>query len=454
MKKTVCLCMAVLLLFCVSGCRFVGNDFSSLLHAPASPGELSDIQNALVQSIDGDYVLQYPAKGEHRSAMVQYDLNGDGMREAFAFYSTDNDDGTQTMHLSFISYIGTSWSVKSDLQVVAAGIDFIDFCDLNDDGVYEVIAGWNNYNTLSSILTVYCFENDSLIQRIRDDYLAYLIYDADQDRQQELFIVNGQKALLTNNNDLSVEASAVVAASLYKLEKNEIRQIGRCGLDTSVERYGTPRYARITESTQAVILDGYVAGGGMITEALVWKNGSFTNLFYDAVTGQNKMTYRISTIRSVDYDGDGVIEIPQMQQLPTPSGESGESVYLTKWARLTDEGFQNVGASIVNTVDGYYIDVPASWDSKITIVRKMDSKQRIVYMWDAKNFLLSDEIFRIRIFDIKDWKEQNGSEGWTELARDTAYVYAGIVNENTELSMSMRELKNGLHLLSEWNGEE
>ena len=78
MKKCLCLCLAVVLMLCVSGCRFFGNDFSSLLVAPESPGELNEIQNVLVESINGEYTLQYPAEGAYRSAMVQYDLNGDG----------------------------------------------------------------------------------------------------------------------------------------------------------------------------------------------------------------------------------------------------------------------------------------------------------------------------------------------------------------------------------------
>lgn len=452
MKKILCAIMAAALVLCVSGCRFFGSDYSALLTAPKVSGELQGIQKALEQSVSGEYTLQYPSEGEYRSAMVQYDLNEDGQREAFAFYSTDNDDGTQTMHLSFIYYADEKWSVKSDLQLVAAGINFIDFYDLNGNGIYEVVAGWKDYNSTSGILTVYCFEKDSLIQRIRDNYLTYLVYDADADQKQELFVVSGHRPLLSNNTEQNKD-KPVIVANLYKLENDEIYQIGRCGLSSAPERYAQPKYANITKDTKAVVLDGYTSVG-MITEAIVWEKSALTNLFYDAVTGQNQITYRIASIPSADYNGDGIVEIPQMQQLPTPSGEQGESVYLTKWMQLTGNGFQSVCASIVNTVDGYSVDVPQAWDTKFTIVRKMDSKQRIVYMWDAKNSLLSDEIFRIQLFALKDWQKENNTKGWTELTRDTEYVYAGMVNESAELSMSLKELKEGLRLISEWNGEE
>ncbi len=452
MRQVICLVLAMVIMLLSAGCRFFGSDYSSLLTAPKASGELSKIQDALTGSINGEYTLQYPQEGNHRSALVQFDLNRDGLREAFAFYSTDNDDGTKTMHLSFINYIGSQWSVKSDLQMVAAGVNFIEFHDMNNDGVYEVVAGWKGYNTISSILTVYCFENDGLVQRVKDDYLAYLIYDADEDKQKELFIVNGQRAVVSGNAESAIEKT-VVAASLYKRENNQVRQIGRCGLDAAAERYDKPYYANITDDKKAVIMDGYMAGG-MITAAIVWEDGVLTNLFYDAVTGQNNMTYRVSTIRSADYDNDGVIEIPQMQQLPTPSGESGEPAYLTKWMQLSKEGFVSVGSSIVNTVDGYLIDIPKEWDNNITIVRKIDSKQRIIYMWDAKNFLLSDEIFRVQLFKLEDWEKSDKSAGWTELKRDAQYVYAGIANEKAEFSMSIKELKYGLHLLAEWNKEE
>ena len=447
MRKVLCVLLAGLIMLLSSGCRFFGNDFSSLLAAPKSPGDLSGIQNALVESINGEYDLQYPVEGEHRTAMVQFDLNRDGIDEAFAFYSTNNDDGTTTMHLSFIKRTDKIWSVKSDLQMVASGINFIDFHDMDADGVYEVVAGWKGYNSISSILTIYCYENDGLIQRIKDDYLAYLLYDADDDKQSELFVVNGQRTVLTGNAEAEPEKT-VVAASLYKLQKNEIVEIGRCGLDATVEKYDIPKYANITKDKKAVIMDGYVTNGGMITEAFVWEKGILSGMFYDAVTGQNNMTFRVSSIKSMDYDDDGIIEIPQMQQLPTPSGQSGESVYLTKWMQVSANGFESRGSSIVNTVDGYMIDIPKKWDKNITIVRKMDSKQRIIYMWDNKNFLLSDEIFRVQLFTIEDWESNKNNENWVELKRDETYVYAGIVNEKAEWSISIKELKNGLRLLS------
>ena len=57
----------------------------------------------------------------------------------------------------------------------------------------------------------------------------------------------------------------------------------------------------------------------------------------------------------------------------------------------------------------------------------------------------------MQLFPIGEWEQQ---EGWTELKRDDAYVYAGMVNADAELSMSIEELQNSLHLISEWDGKE
>lgn len=449
MKKLLSLSLAVCLMFCVSGCRFFKNDFSSLLVAPEAPSELNKIQNALSESINGEYTLQYPTEGIYRSAAVQYDLDRDSLRETFALYSTENDDGTQTMHLSFICYSDEKWTVKNNLQIVATGVRFIDFYDLNNDGIYEVVVGWENYNSSSGTLAVYCLENGNLVQRVQEEYLAYLIYDADEDHNQELLIVNAQRPQASNITNVdNKEQKAVMTASLYKLEKNEIRQVGRCGLDSAPEHYAKPQYASISKGQKAVILDGYIADSGMITEAIVWKDGALSSLFYDAVTGQNTITFRTSNIRSYDYNYDGIVEIPQMQQLPTPAEETADSVYLTKWTQMTDEGLASVGYAIVNTVDGYYIDIPAELNGKITIVRKTDTMQRIVYMWDAKNYQLADEIFRVQLFPIAEWKEQGE---WIELKRDDKYVYAGMINKDADLSISIEQLENGLHLISSLN---
>lgn len=76
----------------LSGCSAVGLDVENKLRPPKGTGEQEAIQQALETYIrkyvdnSGSYLLKYPQSGEHRSAFLVDDFDGDGQQEAYAFY--------------------------------------------------------------------------------------------------------------------------------------------------------------------------------------------------------------------------------------------------------------------------------------------------------------------------------------------------------------------------------
>ena len=79
-----CLC----LIFSLTGCDFFTADTAELLSPPELTGDLYPISEAIKMSVSGNYTLEYPSRGDYRSAIVQHAINRDGILEAFAFYST------------------------------------------------------------------------------------------------------------------------------------------------------------------------------------------------------------------------------------------------------------------------------------------------------------------------------------------------------------------------------
>ena len=71
----------------LSGCSAVGLDVENKLRPPKGTGEQEAIQQALETYIrkyvdnSGSYLLKYPQSGEHRSAFLVDDFDGDGQRE-------------------------------------------------------------------------------------------------------------------------------------------------------------------------------------------------------------------------------------------------------------------------------------------------------------------------------------------------------------------------------------
>ena len=80
--------VSLLLTFLLCGCELFTADTAELLRPPALSGDLAPISDAIKESAGGAFTLKYPSAGNFRSAVIQNDIDGDGLFEAFAFYST------------------------------------------------------------------------------------------------------------------------------------------------------------------------------------------------------------------------------------------------------------------------------------------------------------------------------------------------------------------------------
>ena len=127
MFRKLILCLLVLCLaFSLCGCDFFMADTAELLSPPALSDDFKEISDAINASAKQDYLMEYPQAGDYRSAVVQKDINGDGVNEAFAFYST-KDGETEIMNINLIQLKDKEWKSVSVQSIVAAGVHRIEF---------------------------------------------------------------------------------------------------------------------------------------------------------------------------------------------------------------------------------------------------------------------------------------------------------------------------------------
>ncbi|MGN1320066.1 MAG: hypothetical protein ACI4U6_02995, partial [Acutalibacteraceae bacterium] len=128
-KKLFCLLLVICMFLSFTGCSLFDSN-NELVSPPELTGEMYPIGKALRESAGNDYNLKYPTTGDRRSAIVLEDVDADGMFEAFAFYSTNEDEMTH-MHINIIRQNGDDWISVDDQTIVATGVEKVDFCDLN-----------------------------------------------------------------------------------------------------------------------------------------------------------------------------------------------------------------------------------------------------------------------------------------------------------------------------------
>lgn len=443
MKKTALAAAVMTAVMLFSGCSGFGADISDSLSPPKPSGELYEIQQALEASVGQDIDLVYPASGEYRSAIITKDIDADGKYEVFSFYSTETDDKTTVMHMNYIRWINEEWVSVGEQRVDASGVHSVEFANLDNSGVLKVLVNWNRYSAANKQLSVYGTDGGELTELAKADYSVYATGDFDSNGVSEIIAVH-----LDTENKIST-------ATLLGLGPDGFSDMSRCRLDGTVTSYYTPRLSKFTDGTSAMFLDADKATG-MITEMLyIAEDNTLVSAVPYTSTFENVNTLRASSVKSEDFDGDGCIDIPLAQKLPTVAAvNDADSVYMTVWNSFDGTSLSPIGYTVINYTDGYRFDIPETWIGNIAVERRTDLRQRTFYRWDSELSETGEEILSIRAVALKDW--ENGNVDFTsfkEFARTSDEVYI-LRFGNSALSCDEAYCTEHFKILGKQDGEK
>lgn len=435
MFKRLCAVLLILaLVFSLSGCSLTGGE-DSLLKPPRPVGDLFDIQKALENSVSEKYTLKFPTSGENRSAIQQYDINGDGVNEALAFYSTVADN-IVTMHINLITKTGDNWRSVGDFRCIATGVDTVDFEDINGDGIKEILIGWSIYGAVDKTLGVYSYAKNQFSQRVMEGFTHYMCVDIDGDNKKELFISH-----LDSKNE-------VASAKLLRFTDTGVTELGNCTLDSTATAYYKPILGKLSNGNTAIYFDT-VKGNGLATEVFEIRDSVMTNAL-KTKDGTAISTFRPSNIEIRDLNKDGVFEIPNPILITQTPGVDNENIYITEWYTLKNEKMELSLSALMNYVDGYYIVVPQKWQGKIAVTRDTPNRIRTIMALDKKTGNSAETLVKVQTVPI-DQKQNEGAvklENAIEITRNGEFCYMAAVSEtNGDTSVTLDEFKNMFKLL-------
>lgn len=379
------------MLFSLCGCDFFTTDMAELLSPPALSGDLKQIAEVISQSAGSNYEFEYPQTGEYHSALVQKDITGDGKKDAVVFYSTYNND-VETVNINLVCQKDDEWKSYGVQSIVGSGVHRVEFCDLDTDGISEILVGWQIYGTSEMQLAVYGFKDNILSQRMLKRYTHFVTCNLNENKNDEILIVETDTKNLRNT------------ASLYELTDDGFLQIGLCELDSKVESVGHPIVEELSSGKNAVYIDS-VKGIGAITEVLIYEKGKLLNPLYDDQTKETTLTLRSASFETIDFNNDGILEIPVQLNVPSVSkSELAEKLYLTSWCSFNGEILTSQVTSMINVLDGYYYNLPSKWIGKIAILKDTDNKIREIYSYDTEKMEVGESLVYFRLITKKDWE--------------------------------------------------
>lgn len=392
--KKAALCALVLAFsFLLSGCNLLSTG-DELLKAPEAGGEVSQIKAALDSLVSGKYTLKYPTAGNFRSAIVRYDLTGDGKEEAVAFYSTLSENITQ-MHIAVLIEKNGEWEATKDAQTLAAGIEKVVFCDLNSDKSPEILVGWNVVGNVDKQVSVYSFDGSVLLTRAEEKYTEFLCTDLNTDQKNELFILQGSAA----------ERRA--SARLLELTNEGVLEVSSVLTDSGVSSYFGVTLSKLMDGKSAVFIDGK-KGNGAVTEIIFLTGEELVNPVFNSETGIS-LTERPFNDSVFDINGDGSPDVPIHIAAPGfEDAAEGEREYITKWCGFSGKNLVITQTAISDIEDGYYIEIPKALQENITLLTSKDGKTKTVSLYNVKKQQKEEVLFKVRETEKAEWEEENG----------------------------------------------
>ncbi|MBO7520163.1 MAG: hypothetical protein J6T73_05225, partial [Clostridia bacterium] len=400
---------------------------------PELTGDMAPISKALSASVTGEYQLKYPTSGDRRSAIVLEDINGDGVFEAFAFYSTADDEMTN-MHINIIAFVDGEYKSVADFSTVAGGVEQIDFCDLDMDGTQEIFVGWEVYGSSEKQIGVYSLNGGETAQLLSEKYTGFICCDVMGSGSNQLLIQQLNTSELTNT------------ATLYSLSDGALKKTASAILDPLVKTVSSPVLSELSTGKNAVFIDE-VKGAGAVTEVLFFSGGELKNPLLSTENNiENIRTLRAASIGCKDIDGDGALEIPVATNLPN-AAKSDELLYYTNWCAFDGKKLITRQITVVNTLDGYYLKIPESLAGRLAVLKDTDNHRRVFYYYDTQLDEVGDRLATITVVPKKKWDSKEFKRlNMFEIKRNDENVFAGTVNLTAKQAISEKKLKEMFEL--------
>lgn len=411
--KVISLLIAFSICFLLCGCDIFASDTAELLSPPELSGDISPIAEAIAKSAGGEYTLKYPSDGNFRSAVVQNDIDGDGRLEAFAFYSMkENEADAVNMYINVISFTDDGWVCADKQKIVAGGVERIDFCDLDGDGISEILVGWEIYGTSEMQLAVYSFKDSKLTQRTMQKYSRFVCCDLNEDGINEILIIKFSAAEQFNS------------ASVYKLTEGGVTELYSCELDKTVQSVGEPVVSHLSSGKPAVYIDE-IKGVGAVTEVLFIEKNQLVNPLMNSESHETVATLRSAGIGVKDINDDGIIEIPVQENVPSLTKSTlNEKLYLTNWCSYNGETLTNQMTAMINVSDGYYYILSQKWAGQIAVLKDTDKRLREIYLYDKETSSAGVMLVSFMTVSRSDWESgKYKGQGFEKITQDEISVY-------------------------------
>ncbi|MDR1328797.1 MAG: VCBS repeat-containing protein [Oscillospiraceae bacterium] len=338
---------AIAVLLALTGCFKTSAD--ELYRLPRVSDEYFKLQTRIDEVTASGAEYSPPTSGENRQSVQLEDIDGDGVKEAIAFFAARSED--YPLKIYIFKSDGDDYVIADIIEGTGTGIESIRYADMDGDGVLELVVGWQMGASLKN-MSLYLERGFQHVKVAEADYTTALVSDITGDGLPDVSVVR----LGTAETPGEIEVFSL-------MPDGEI--VGATAhLSDGVEAVSRAQAGKLFDGVPAVVIDGKAAGGGIVTDIFCRVDGALVNI---ARTSAEDAEPRTLTVYSTDIDRDGIIDMPY----PVPLPQQSDTVYYAiDWRSYSSDGSRRVAMTTYhNYSDGWYLTLPEAWRGRLTVRR-------------------------------------------------------------------------------------
>ena len=448
-KKRMALALMLTALLTLSGCLFRPPD--DLYRQPEkSPGY--EQLNAAIRAARTGLETEFGTRvedvtimaGDNTASIQLQDLDGDGLREsAVTFFRVPGIE--KPIKIYIFTQIGEEYVPTGVVEGEGSAVYAIAYAQINGEGRKELAVNWQ-INSGAYQLGVYTLDevelpgedmngeealaavramtradlmgSERLLTRCSvasDGSSGCRLLDMDQDTRIEILVTR-------------MDAVGPSQVELYSWEDGAIASLGVTELSAGINAINRIRtnYLAGGYSQPALYVTSTLVEGGRVIDVVSYLNGELTNVSMGPEGVSRDLIQGYTEINPTDINQDGVAEIPSPFQLPSYGESVSSNFWLIDWAQYDQRGNRNpVLTTYHNVSDGWYLIIPESWRSQISISRndQVTVRREVVFShWlgeerEPEPFL---SIYRMSSSRTADLEE----DGWVILREEENITYS------------------------------
>ena len=440
MKRIKLTGLLLLIILSTSGCIGMNTSVQGLLKPPKLPLQLEEIKQVLDAKYEKELSYINPIKGDHTNATQFIDLDNDGIEEVLIFHRLERDSAPLRVTLLYQSDHG--WLMDETISGIGFDISRVQYSDLNADGHKEILIGWQGGNTTKKGLSIYSYDNGRIDALFDTPYTEFAVGDMTGDGKKELIIV---------------ELDRTEGISMATLYDSDMTYLDEVKMEGFINGYYNTVVGNASSEQLGYFIDASSGAHSAFTDLLVYNDGELMNVFYDPKWRRVDKTYKAYPAKSIDVDGDDIVEIPMLR---APFGYEGSSMAETEWITTWYKWDGNSGLifsseSYTNGRLGFEYHFPFKWKQNMTVGLSGDELNHVtLYYVDSYSkdqipvleFVVADRI------QVESGQLAFTSEGYTEVTRTLDRVYYAKAFDLSEqenlvrIEASLEEIKAGFRL--------